>query len=211
MAGKIIKTDFKKELSRLGNIYKNMPNEVIRPAGRSAVNRGLSYLKTQAAKSFKREVNLKSKEIKEDFFRTFKARRGEMTSSLLIKNKKLSLIRFVTSPKSRQPPNQKGVKVNSRRKIKVRVNPKRTRTLDHSFMATLRGDNVHVVNRRRDTGLPIFRLGGIRPALLFEKSSFVEPLIKGASVRTRVVFSNRIQFFYRSYLRKNLSKNLRAL
>lgn len=213
----IIKTDFKKEFNRLGDSVQKYP-KAIRRAQREAVNQGLTRLNKEAAKKITTRYNLKQKELKDHLFKKFRAKANEATATFVLLPRKFSLMHFMTNPKDGKP-QQKGIPIKSRKKIKVKVIKGRTVTLPNTFIAPTStqarpfgfDQRYQLFTRREETRLKIRRNTVAPISHYFRKPSTLNPLIRNTQVRVIEVFRRKAPVFIGMEMQRNFARNLRAL
>ncbi|OQB05735.1 MAG: hypothetical protein BWY19_00760 [bacterium ADurb.Bin212] len=75
---------------------------------------------------------------------------NEMIGTVLMQNKPMSMIHFVVGSKFPRP--QKGIKISSRVKVKVKVYKGRATTLGRGFIAKAKNGYYQLFNRSKSTG-----------------------------------------------------------
>lgn len=210
----MFKINVKPEMAKLKKLYGTELPKVLRRAGTAAVRAGVARAATQATKRIVKVVNLKAKEFKKEFLVIQRPKRGQLTGSITISGKPISLRRFLFNPPKGTmfPASQKGVKVSRRQRIKVKVFKGRAVTLKHGFLALGRSSNLQIFRHHKksqhktiggvSTQQPIFKMQVKGIASIFESRGFGTLTLKDAETRVRLTFVRKAKELYTKELNK---------
>lgn len=200
-----IQTKITINIDELKVFLTNTRIKALTTATRQSMNRSLSSLQTKANKTAREHRKLKAGVIKRKYFRLQKAVGLDllnMEASLEISGRPLSLIHFVKG--SKDPPNQKGVPIAKRKRVRVEVRPGRQVRLKRAFIAKARGGVNHVFIRdsRDDT---MQKLAAPSLAHLFSKKEIRTPL----EVFAKKKFLTEFERTFQHQLDRQIARRLR--
>lgn len=110
---------------------------------RTAINKSIRATRTHASKEIRSHLNLKAREFKGDHTKTFNAKGSRLeniTGELSFSGHEIPLLKFVTG--STDTIKQRGISVNKRRKLKVKVKRGKSIRATGAFIQKVRTKQV---------------------------------------------------------------------
>ncbi len=162
----------------------NMP--ALQRAVGSALNRTIAQVKTQASRSVRNEIKLKTKDINNRLVviraNSAKGALTQMQASLRVSGKPVPLISYG----AKQP----------RQGVVVQIKNNRT-VLKHAFIARMRSGHQGVFIRKGNKRLPIQELYSTRVSDVFNNTGFMPNLASFAQEKFIQSFAHNLDYFFR--------------
>lgn len=122
-----------RQIRKLNLELKKFSGKALQTAQQQAINRTASGLQTFINRKIREERKLKAGEIKKQFMKIDKARKGRLIATVTISGRVIPLIRFIKGSKS--PRKQKGIAVRRRKELKAEIDKGHTTKMGSAFIA----------------------------------------------------------------------------
>lgn len=109
-----------------------------------ALNRAAESAKTALSKGVRERYTIAPSEISKSI-KILKASPQNLKATMISNSARMSITKFKTSPKS--PPSQKGIPVNSRKKISTEIISGNSKTWKHAFLARMKSGHLGLWSR----------------------------------------------------------------
>ena len=169
-------------------LYGNMRKKMLPRATRSALNKGMAAQFTGFTKVIRKKRKIKLKDLKRFVKKRPVTERtvDRMESLVKISGRKVGLINFVVGSKT--PRKQQGIRMGSRRKIKIEIKPGKRKVMKHGFIAKSQGGRFQVFRRKGKGSLPIVRQTVQSIARFVSQSRIAEPIVSASRAVIRREF-----------------------